>query len=471
MTASLNFRTLLLTASLSIGLASAAPAAEEQTINAFSAWTGKGFMVQTGPNEKTFVGSIGGRMYVDTEKGPVDAGEMICPITLKLNMQNGSQEATGKCTVAGNDGALLSLDMTCTGIYMVGCSGKSTIASGTGRFAGVTGGGKDSITNTFDIAVSAANDAPYFTGLSAKTILEDATTNNTAVVTVIDTDTASSNLVVTAASSDTNLVTVAITTTNLVSTTNGAYTLTFSPLTNAYGSATITVVANDGALSTTNSFLLSVSAVNDLPAFAVSTNLVLAAEDAGAITNASFLTGISTGPTNESAQTWTFTVTSGTNFAWATAPAISTNGTLTFRTATNAIGTNLITVVMKDNGGITGGGKDSVTNTFSIGVTPVNETVAVVTARRRRSGEGTAPRAWVDGSPDSALRARPAAARPRRDERCRHRSGRARRRPRVRGLQTCRRDRRCAKARRQSRCASSRANPRACRSPGCGRHG
>ncbi|MGC3957146.1 MAG: hypothetical protein QM813_04025 [Verrucomicrobiota bacterium] len=238
---------------------------------------------------------------------------------------------------------------------------------------GTTGGGKDSVTNTFSVGVVPANDAPYFTGLAAKTILEDATTNTTAVITAIDTDTASSNLVITATSSDTNLVTVAITATNLVSATNGAYTLTFSPLTNAYGSATITVVAKDGALSSTNSFLLSVSAVNDLPDFTVSTNLVLVAEDAGAITNASFLTGISTGPTNETAQTWAFTVTSGTNFAWATAPAISTNGNLTFRTATNAIGTNLITVVMKDSGGTTGGGKDSVTNTFSIGVTPVND--------------------------------------------------------------------------------------------------
>jgi hypothetical protein len=56
------------------------------------------------------------------------------------------------------------------------------------------------------------------------------------------------------------------------------------------------LIVNDGALSTTNSFALTVTAVNDLPAFTVSTNLVLVAEDAGSMTNASFLTGISTGP-------------------------------------------------------------------------------------------------------------------------------------------------------------------------------
>jgi VCBS repeat-containing protein len=52
-------------------------------------------------------------------------------------------------------------------------------------------------------------------------------------------------------------------------------------VTNANGSATITLMANDGALSTTNSFALTVTGVNDLPAFTVSTNLVLVAEDAG----------------------------------------------------------------------------------------------------------------------------------------------------------------------------------------------
>ena len=238
---------------------------------------------------------------------------------------------------------------------------------------GVTGGGVDSVTNTFSIGVTPVNDAPTFTGAVAKTILEDATTNITAVVNVIDTDTASTNVSVTVSSSDTNLATVAITSTNVLNSTNSALTLTFTPQTNANGTATITLIADDGALTTTNSFVLTVSAVNDQPAFAVSTNLVLVAEDAGSITNASFLTGLSAGPSNEVAQTWTFTVTSGTNFSYATVPAISTNGTLTFRTATNAVGTNLITVVMKDSGGVTGGGKDSVTNTFSIGVTPAND--------------------------------------------------------------------------------------------------
>ena len=238
---------------------------------------------------------------------------------------------------------------------------------------GLAGGGVDSVTNTFSIGITPVNDAPTFTGVTSKTILEDATTNNTSVVNVIDTDTVNTNVSVTVSSSDTNIATVAITSTNSISTTNSALTLTFTPNTNANGTATITLIATDGALSTTNNLVLTVTPVNDVPAFTVGTNLVFVTEDAGTITNASFLNGLSAGPTNESSQTWTFSVTSGTNFSFATAPAISTNGTLTFRAATNAIGTNTITVVMKDSGGVTGGGLDSVTNTFSIGVTPVND--------------------------------------------------------------------------------------------------
>ena len=51
------------------------------------------------------------------------------------------------------------------------------------------------MTNTFSIGVTPVNDAPTFTGAVAKTILEDATTNTTAVVNVIDTDTASTQCV------------------------------------------------------------------------------------------------------------------------------------------------------------------------------------------------------------------------------------------------------------------------------------
>lgn len=152
--------TAILIAGLAAGLSLSASAGEQQTFNAFSAWTGKGFTVQSGANEKTFVGTIGGRIYVETDKGPIDSGEMICPIKLRINMQSGSQEMNGRCTMAGNDGALLNIDLNCTGVYMVGCKGDSTVTGGgTGRFAGVTGGGP------FTIRASQREAAPTSTAI------------------------------------------------------------------------------------------------------------------------------------------------------------------------------------------------------------------------------------------------------------------------------------------------------------------
>jgi hypothetical protein len=55
-------------------LARSAQAAEEGTLKAFAAWQGDGQTVQTGTNEATFVGTITGTVYVDTDKGPIDGG-------------------------------------------------------------------------------------------------------------------------------------------------------------------------------------------------------------------------------------------------------------------------------------------------------------------------------------------------------------------------------------------------------------
>ena len=56
-----------------------------------------------------------------------------------------------------------------------------------------------------------------------------------------------------------NLATVAITATNLIGSTNAALTLTFTPQADANGTATITLIADDGALTRTNSFVLTVT--------------------------------------------------------------------------------------------------------------------------------------------------------------------------------------------------------------------
>ena len=71
----------------------------------------------------------------------------------------------------------------------------------------------------------------------------------------------------------------------------------------------------------------------------------------------------------------TFQVTGDTNPGlFSTAPAIDSNGTLTYTPAADANGTATITVDLMDNGGTANGGVDtSAPQTFVINVTPVND--------------------------------------------------------------------------------------------------
>jgi hypothetical protein len=113
----------------------------EQTVKAFSAWQGRGQMFQTNEHRSTFVGSFTGMIYIETEKGPLDAGFMVCPAIVDVDDRDGSQVVKGRCTIVAKDGARAFSDVDCTGVHLVGCDGKFTFTGGTDRFAGITGGG------------------------------------------------------------------------------------------------------------------------------------------------------------------------------------------------------------------------------------------------------------------------------------------------------------------------------------------
>ena len=89
------------------------------------------------------------------------------------------------------------------------------------------------------------------------------------------------------------------------------------------------------------------------------------------------LTGISSGPANESAQTLSFSATSSDTsivptptFTYTSA---NTTGTLNFTPAANANGTVTITVVLSDGGGTANGGVEKATNSFVVNLTALND--------------------------------------------------------------------------------------------------
>ena len=119
----------------------AARAEDEQSIKAFAAWQGRGQIFETGPNRQTFVGSFTGMIFVETDKGPLDAGYMVCPAFLDVNVTDGTQEGKGRCTISAKDGSRAYADISCKGVHLVGCDGQFTFTGGTDRFEGLTGGG------------------------------------------------------------------------------------------------------------------------------------------------------------------------------------------------------------------------------------------------------------------------------------------------------------------------------------------
>ena len=130
----------------------------------------------------------------------------------------------------------------------------------------------------------------------------------------------------------------------------------------------------DSAFSANSAMLsIEVLSVNDVPSFIAGED-VSVDEDAGAISVSDWAIDMSTGPENESEQSFAFELTTDNDDLFSVLPAISASGTLTFRTVRNAGGTASVTVVAVDNGGTERGGVDESDGVdFTISVGAVND--------------------------------------------------------------------------------------------------
>ena len=154
---------------------------------------------------------------------------------------------------------------------------------------------------------------------------------------------------------------------------NGSFT--YTPNANFNGADSFSYKARDAQAdeSAPATVTITVTPINDAPSFAKGPNQTVA-EDSGPQSVAGWATSISAGPANEATQTVTFLVTNNNNTLFSAQPAIAGNGTLTFTPAPNANGSAIVTVRLKDNGGVANGGVDtSAAQTFTITVTPVND--------------------------------------------------------------------------------------------------
>jgi hypothetical protein len=260
-------------------------------------------------------------------------------------------------------------------------NGSATITLVVHDSGGTANGGVDtSASQSFTLTVNAVNDAPTFTKGADQAVNEDGsaqTVTNWATLISSGPANESSQTLTFQVTNNTN---VALFSAGPAISSTG--TLTYTPAANASGSATITInlkdnggTANGGIdTSTSQTFVITVNAVNDAPSFTKGANQTVD-EDAGAQTVTNWATNISAGPADESGQALTFQVTGNNNTAlFAAGPAISSAGTLTYTPAANANGLASITINLKDDGGTANGGVDTSTSqTFSITVNSVND--------------------------------------------------------------------------------------------------
>jgi hypothetical protein len=180
-------------------------------------------------------------------------------------------------------------------------------------------------------------------------------------------------LTVTAVSSNTGLIPNPTVNYSSASTTGS---LTFTPVTNATGMATITVKVNDGGTSNSNvtqSFTVTVNATNQPPTLDPIPDIIV---NVGASSQNIILTGISDGTTNKSRRL-RVTAASG-NHQLASRPLIryinpKTNGSLTFRPG-RTTGTATISVTVNN-----GARKNNIiTRTFKVTIVPRNASTSLV---------------------------------------------------------------------------------------------
>jgi hypothetical protein len=158
-------------------------------------------------------------------------------------------------------------------------------------------------------------------------------------------------------------------------------TLTYTPAADAYGVASVTVVAHDdggtadGGTDTSppRIFALTIDPVDDAPSFSAGANQTVL-EDSGARSVSGWATAVSPGPANETSQSVTFTAVADDPTLFTVQPAVAPNGKLTFTPAPNANGAASVTVIAHDDGGTANGGvDDSPPSTFTVTVGPVND--------------------------------------------------------------------------------------------------
>jgi hypothetical protein len=247
-----------------------------------------------------------------------------------------------------------------------------------------TSGDNLSVSRSFTVTVTAVNDAPTLDQPANITISEDAAEQTVSLTGIFAGGGESQPLKITASSSHTSLI---ANPTIVYTSASSTGLLTFTPTADLSGAAIITVRVEDGGLdgdfstaednlTVTRSFTVTVNAVNDQPTLDELSDVTIS-EDAAEQTVS--LTGILAG----GGEIQPLKVTaSSSNAGLIPTPTVlytsaDSTGSLRFTPVANQSGSAVITVIVEDGGADadlgTGGDNLTVTRTFAITVTAVND--------------------------------------------------------------------------------------------------
>ncbi|MBF0451656.1 MAG: tandem-95 repeat protein [Candidatus Magnetomorum sp.] len=156
-------------------------------------------------------------------------------------------------------------------------------------------------------------------------------------------------------------------------------TLTFTPSSNSYGIANVSVYIEDnGTINRTRTknarlFTITIKPVNDPPSFITGPNQTVL-EDSPLQIISGWANHIMAGPVNESIQELHFIVNTDNLSLFKKAPEISPDGSLSYEPEQNESGIARLEINLMDNGGIEHGGNNkSYTQITTIEILPVND--------------------------------------------------------------------------------------------------
>lgn len=251
-----------------------------------------------------------------------------------------------------------------------GQTGKSTITLVLRDNGGTDGGAVDSVKITFEIGVYEINNKPVIAATADASILEDAVAQQISLSGIDDGDVNVSQTLAVTATADKPELFTAFALNYTPSQSSG--TINYTPAPNAFGVAKVVIEVrdfgghdfNNGNQSVTDTFLITINAVNDAPTL-----------NSRADTTMSYLsqvrtiplTGFGKGAANESQSVLISVTTDNPSIFTAITPKYnqsSSNVSLEFSQAGN--GEANVRVRAKDNGGILNGGIDTVVVTFKV---------------------------------------------------------------------------------------------------------